>query len=129
MARAFRFLRVVLPIVRLARVGLILLRLSDRLVRRMGGLLNRNIILFEPLQAQKPESSDRHRLVALRSELEHARAAIEARLDRDQRRQLAERVLGDLEGRIESLPDPDHRRDPPTRTTAARSRSRRWSSA
>ena len=75
MARAFRFLRVVLPIVRLARVGLILLRLSDRLVRRMGKLLNRNIVLFEPLHAQKPESSDRHRLIALRSELEHARAS------------------------------------------------------
>ena len=72
MARAFRFLRVGLPIVRLSRVGLILLRLSDRVVRRMGKLLNRNIVLFEPLIAQKPESSDRHRLVALRSELEHA---------------------------------------------------------
>ena len=64
MARAFRFLRVGLPIVRLARVGLILLRLSDRLVHRMGRLLNRNIVLFEPLHAQKPESSDRHRLIA-----------------------------------------------------------------
>ncbi len=105
-ARAFRFLRVVLPIVRLARVGLILLRLSDRLVRRMGKLLNRNIVLFEPLHAQKPESSDRHRLIALRSELEHARASTLARLDREQARQLCARCLGDLESRIESLPDP-----------------------
>ena len=32
----------------------------------MGKLLNRNIVLFEPLHAQKPESSDRHRLIALR---------------------------------------------------------------
>ena len=75
-------------------------------MRRMGKLLNRNIILFSPLQAQKPESSDRHRLVALRSELEHGRTAVEARLDRDQRRQLAERVLGDLESRIDCLPAP-----------------------
>ena len=83
-ARAFRFLRVAIPLVRLARLGLILLRLSDRLVHRMGRLLNRNIVLFEPLQTQKPESSDRHRLIALRSEVEHARTTALARLDRDQ---------------------------------------------
>ncbi|MFI5459801.1 MAG: hypothetical protein ACHRXM_30635 [Isosphaerales bacterium] len=99
-----RFFRLGIPIARLARVGLLLLRLSDRLVRRMGKLLNRNIILFSPLHAQKPESSDRHRLVALRSELAHGRTAVEARLDRDQRRQLAERVLSDLECRIDCLP-------------------------
>jgi hypothetical protein len=101
---SLRFMRVALPIVRLARVPLILLRLSDRLVRRMAGLLNRNVVLFEPLQTQKSESSDRHRLVTLRSELEHARSTIEARLDRDQRRQLAERVIHDLEARINALP-------------------------
>ncbi len=106
MARAFRFLRVGLPILRLARLGLILLRLSDRLVRRMGKLLNRNIVLFEPLHAQKPESSDRHRLIALRSEVEHARATALARLDRDQAGRLWERVLGDLESRVERLPEP-----------------------
>jgi len=101
-----RFFRLGIPIARLARVGLILLRLSDRLVRHMGNLLNRNIILFLPLQAQKAESSDRHRLVALRSELEHGRTAVEATLDRDQRRQLAGRVLGDLETRVDCLPAP-----------------------
>jgi hypothetical protein len=106
MARVLRFVRVALPVVRLARVGLILLRLSDRLVRRMAGLFNRNIILFEPLRAQKAESSDRHRLRAVRGELEHLRRAIEARLDRDQRRRLAARSLGDLDCRIKCLPAP-----------------------
>jgi hypothetical protein len=110
-ARAFRFLRVTLPIARLARVGLILLRLSDRLVRRMGKLLNRNIVLFEPLQAQKPESSDRHRLIAIRGDLEHARSSVAARLDREQARRLSERCLGDLERRIESLPEATLARD------------------
>jgi hypothetical protein len=99
-----RLLRVALPVARLARVGLVLLRLSDRVVRRMAKVLNRNIILFEPLQTQKAESADRHRLVTLRSELEHARTAIEARLDRDQTRVLASRVLGDLECRVDCLP-------------------------
>jgi hypothetical protein len=101
-----RLIRVALPVLRLARVALILLRLSDRLVRRMAKLLNRNIVLFEPFQAQRPESSDRHRLVTLRSELEQARTAIEARLDRDQARQLARRVLDDLESRVDCLPAP-----------------------
>ncbi len=102
-----RFVRVAVPFVRLALVPLIVLRFSDRLVRRMAGLLNRNIILFEPLQAQKAESSDRHRLLTLRSELEHTKSAIEARLDREQRRTLSERMLRDLAGRIDGLPAPD----------------------
>ncbi len=106
MAQVLRFARLVLPIARLTRVGLIFLRLSDRLVRRMAVLLNRNIILFEPSTTQKPESSDRHRLLAIRSELEHARAAIESRLDREQRRELVARVLSDFDGLIQGLPAP-----------------------
>jgi hypothetical protein len=107
LARIMRIVRVGLPIFRLARLGLILLRLSDRLVRRMASVLNRNIVLFEPLQAPKPESSDRHRLRSLRSELEHARGTIAAQLDADGQRQLAERILGDLDCRIEVIPAQD----------------------
>jgi hypothetical protein len=104
MAQVLRFARLALPVVRLARVGLILLRLADRLVRRMAGLLNRNIVLFEPASLQRPESSDRHRLLSLRFELEHARAAVESRLDRALGRRLAARVLADLDCRIDRLP-------------------------
>ncbi len=106
MAQVLRFARLVLPIARLTRVGLILLRLSDRLVRRLVGLLNRNIILFEPSAGQKPESSERHRLLAIRGELEHARVAAEGQLDREQRRKLAERILSDFDCQIERLPAP-----------------------
>jgi hypothetical protein len=106
MARVLRFVRVILPAARLARVGLVLLRLSDRMMRRMAGLFNRNIILFEPLRTYKPESSDRHRLRAMRGEIAHLRSVIEARLDREQRRQLAARVLFDLECRVKCLPAP-----------------------
>ena len=102
-----RFVRVAGPILRLALIPLIVLRFSDRLVRRMAGLLNRNIVLFEPMQAQEAESSDRHRLVTLRTELEHAKTAILARLDREQGRQLAERVLHDIAGRSGALPAPE----------------------
>jgi hypothetical protein len=101
---ALRFIRVAMPVARLARVGLILLRLSDRLVHRLAGLLNRNILLFEPAHTQKAESSDRHRLVSLRGELEQARTAIESRLDREQRRLLAERILSDLQCRMDCCP-------------------------
>ena len=106
MAQILRFSRLLLPIARLMRIGLILLRLSDRLVRRLVGLLNRNIILFEPSAGLKPESSERHRLLAIRSELEHARSAAESQLDRDQRRELAARILSDFDCRIERLPAP-----------------------
>jgi hypothetical protein len=106
MAQVLRFTRLILPIARLTRVGLILLRLSDRLVRRLVGLLNRNIILFEPSATQKPESSDRHRLLAIRGELEHARTAAESQLDRDQRRDLAARILSDFDCQIDRLPAP-----------------------
>lgn len=102
-ARALRFLRVVLPILRLVRVALVLLRLSDRVVGRMAGLLNRNIVLFEPLQAQRPESRDRHRLRAIRADLEHAAAAFEPRLDREARAVVAARLLGDSQARIAGL--------------------------
>jgi hypothetical protein len=104
LARILRFLRVGLPIVRLVRLGLIVLRLSDRLVRRMASVLNRNIVFFEPLQAPKPESSDKHRLRSLRGELDHARATVAAQLDRTGHRQVAERILGDLDCRIEVIP-------------------------
>jgi hypothetical protein len=106
MAQVLRFTRLILPMARLTRVGLILLRLSDRLVRRLVGLLNRNIILFEPSAAQKPESSERHRLLAIRGEVEHARAAAEGQLDRDQHRALADRILSDFDCQIERLPAP-----------------------
>jgi hypothetical protein len=106
LAQVLRFARLLLPIARLVRVALILLRLSDRLVRRLAGLLNRNIILFEPSSAQRPESSDRHHLVTLRAELDHARTAVEGRLDRDQRRRLAARILADFDCQIVGLPTP-----------------------
>jgi hypothetical protein len=104
LVQLLRYARVMLPVVRLARLFLFLLRLSDRLVRKHAGLLNRNIVLFEPYHAQRPESSDRHLLAALRSEHEHATAQVESRLDRADRRRLAARSLADLDLRAEMLP-------------------------
>jgi hypothetical protein len=104
LVQLLRYVRVMLPVVRLARLLLFLLRLSDRLVRKHAGLLNRNIVLFEPYHAGRPESSDRHVLAALRSEHEHATVQVESRLDRADRRWLAARSLADLDLRLEKLP-------------------------
>lgn len=99
-----RYVRLALPAVRLARVGLFVLRLSDRLVRQHAGLLNRNIVLFEPYHEYRPESADHHRLSTLRAEQEHAGSQLRARLDQGQCRRLAARVLSDLDIQIESMP-------------------------
>ena len=99
-----RYVRLALPFVRLARVGLFLLRLLDRLVRTHAGLLNRNIVLFEPFHSQRPESSERHRLAALRTEVDHAISHIQGRLDSKQKLRVVARLLGDLDLRIEGLP-------------------------
>jgi hypothetical protein len=106
LAQVLRTSRLILPLLRLSRIALILLRLSDRLVRRMGKVLNRNIILFEPSSAHRPESRDRHRLLALRTELEEARRGLEERLDPESRRRLAVRLLGDFDEQLAHLPAP-----------------------
>jgi len=106
-ARVLEILRLAIPVVRVMRLALFALRLSDRLVRRNAGLLNRNIILFEPNHAQGAESGDRHRLSMLRQELQAAEVALGRRLHRDQEDALAARRLADLGVRLEFLPD-DH---------------------
>jgi hypothetical protein len=104
LVQMLRYVRVLLPVVRLARLLLFLLRLSDSLIRKHAGLLNRNIVLFEPYHAHRPESSDRHRLSSLKSEHEHAAASVNSRLDRAGRKRLTERILADLDSRLETLP-------------------------
>ncbi len=102
-ARLLRYLRVLVPVARLARAGLVLLRLADRTIGRLAGLLNRNIVLFEPMQAQRPESRDRHRLRSVRAELEAALAALEPRLVLNDRVAVLGRILGDLQARANVL--------------------------
>jgi len=102
-AQLLRYIRVAMPAVRLLRVALFALRLSDRLVRRLAGLLNRNIILFEPTQAQRPESRFHYRLTALRAELDHANTVLEAKLDPRQRKVLGARLTADLESVLHGL--------------------------
>ncbi|MDR3620547.1 MAG: hypothetical protein P4L85_14445 [Paludisphaera borealis] len=104
LVQSIRYLRVMMPVVRLARIGLFVLRLSDRLVRKNAGLLNRNIVLFEPYHEQHPESSGRHRIATFRNELENAEALVLSWLDRGQADLLAARALSDLEIRLELLP-------------------------
>ncbi|WP_337174610.1 hypothetical protein [Paludisphaera sp.] len=97
-------LRLAMPVIRLARLALFALRLSDRLVRKNAGLLNRNIVLFEPNHGRRAESSDRHRLATLRGDVQVAADALERRLHRDQQDALAARRLSDLAALLETLP-------------------------
>ncbi|WP_165248619.1 ion transporter [Paludisphaera soli] len=105
LARILELLRLAIPVVRLMRLVLFALRLSDRLVRRNAGLLNRNILLFEPSREHRAESGDRHRLASLRADLQSVEAAVGRRLHRDQQDALASRRLADLAVRLEFLPD------------------------
>jgi hypothetical protein len=99
-----RAIRLMLPTIRLTRLAFFAMRLCDRLVRRNARLLNRNIVLFEPANGLPPESNERHRLTALRSELEGLSTHLFSRLDRTDRATLGRRVVGDLEIRLELLP-------------------------
>ena len=128
LVQILRFVRLALPVVRIARLGLFFLRLSDRLVRKNARLLNRNIVLFEPYHAQRPESSDRHRLAALRGELEHAAAAVAARINQVDRQQLAARAWPTwTSGSRRFLPRPLATRARSLKhAKAARFPSRRW---
>ncbi|WP_165228910.1 ion transporter [Aquisphaera insulae] len=104
LVQVLRVVRIILPALRVLRLGLFALRLGDRLVRRHAGLLNRNVVLFEPYHAHRAESSDRHVLAALRAEQEHAATLVASRLGRAQRLRLASRGLADLGVRIRALP-------------------------
>ena len=103
--QTIRYLRVMMPVVRLARIGLFVLRLSDRLVRKNAGLLNRNVVLFEAHHEQQPESSGRHRLATFRNELENAEASVLSWLDQGQYDVLAARCFRTLKSGSNSFPD------------------------
>ncbi len=98
-------LRLIMPVVRLARLGLFAARLSDRLVRKNAGLLNRNVVLFEPRHEHRIESSDRHRLRGLRGDARIAEAALARKLHGEQQDALAARRLSDLAALLETLPE------------------------
>ncbi|QEH32267.1 hypothetical protein OJF2_07360 [Aquisphaera giovannonii] len=104
LVQVLRVVRIILPALRVIRLGLFVLRLGDQLVRRHAGLLNRNVVLFEPYHAHRAESGHRHVLAALRAEQEHAASLVQSRLGRGQRLRLASRGLADLGVRIRCLP-------------------------
>jgi hypothetical protein len=64
--RMARWLRLARPILRMARIVVFAIRASDRLVRSLGPLLNRNLLLFERGAVRVREPEYRTRLSALR---------------------------------------------------------------
>ena len=92
-----------MPVVRLARIGLFAAATQRPPGPPDAGLLNRNIVLFEPYHAQQPESSGRHRLATFRSELENAERPLLGWLDQGQASG-SRRGLADLESGSKSSP-------------------------
>lgn len=72
--RMARWLRVARPVLRMARLVIFTLRASDRLVRQLSPLLNRNLVLFEHAAISVHEPPYRTALTALRERF-HYRAA------------------------------------------------------
>jgi hypothetical protein len=103
-AQLLRYIRVSLPALRLIRVALFVLRFNDRMVRRLAGFLNRNIILFEPSPARQAESRLHYRLSSLRLEIDQTMEGLESRLDEASRRAIAARRLSDLRPLLRALP-------------------------
>jgi hypothetical protein len=64
--RMARWLRIARPIVRMARLVGFMLRASDRLVRQLAPILNRNLLLFERADVAIAEPAYRGALAALR---------------------------------------------------------------
>jgi hypothetical protein len=69
-----RWLWIARPVLRMGRLVAFLLRASDRLVRQLSPLLNRNVILFERASVAEKEPEYRVALTALRERF-HYRAA------------------------------------------------------
>ncbi|MDX1605821.1 MAG: hypothetical protein R3202_06485, partial [Candidatus Competibacterales bacterium] len=106
-ARALRLpalvTRKVRPVVRLVRVLLFAGRGLDRLVRRYSGLLNRDIVFFEPAPRRDPVSALRERGVRLGYRLRNLRAARAAQMPEPALIELQRRDLNYSRQRIAAL--------------------------
>ncbi|MFO0949064.1 MAG: hypothetical protein U1D30_24660, partial [Planctomycetota bacterium] len=101
-----RYVRVAQPVIRFGRLILFAMRFTDHLVRRSGGVINRNIILFEP---EKEDSSLRRyhlALVTLRERYSRQTIALHAELGRAERQELLRHGLDDLEWLAARTPTP-----------------------
>ena len=94
--RMARWLRIARPVVRIARLVGFMLRASDRLVRQLAPLLNRNLLLFERADVGVAEPEYRTALGALRERFYYRAAEIVEWLPLESRASLVQLRIDDL---------------------------------
>jgi hypothetical protein len=97
-------LRVLRPFIRLGRLVLLGLRLTDRLVRKYSRVLRRNIVLFSIPRADEPLSRARHLASELKTRVDERLGEAVAGLDRDGRKVYLEAELDEVARRVVALP-------------------------
>ncbi len=100
--RMARWLRVARPIMRGARLVGFLLRASDRLVRRLAPLINRNLVLFERAAIKVDEPAYRTAFSALRERYVYRASEVLAWLPLASRCRLAQARIDDLTVMLEA---------------------------
>lgn len=98
-----RWLRVARPALRVVRLVGFLLRASDRLVRQLAPLLNRNLVVFEHASIGELETPMQTALCGLRERFHHRGSAIWASLPRPAQCRLMQRRIEDLTAMLSSL--------------------------
>ena len=100
--RMARWLRIARPILRIMRLVGFLLKASDRLVRQLTPLVNRNLVLFERAAVAAPEPPYRSKLSALRERFYYRAAETIHFLPPSGRCQLAKARIADLTAMLSS---------------------------
>lgn len=91
-----RWLRLARPIVRGLRVMAFTMQASDRLVRQVASLLNRNLVLFERAAIKVEQPQYQAHLAALRERFYYRASEVIARLPEASRWRLAQARMADL---------------------------------
>lgn len=106
-----RWLRIARPALRAVRLVGFLIWASDRLVKQLSPLLNRNLVLFERATIEEDQSPERLALAALRERFAHRMAEILSGLSAKGRAEFVRARIDDLEA-ILSSPTVPHRLPP-----------------
>jgi hypothetical protein len=98
--RMVRWLRIARPLVRAGRLVGFALQASDRLVRQLAPLLNRNLVLFERADVDVQVPAHRRALAGLRERFRYRAPALMAEVPRDGREHLVRARIDDLRSAI-----------------------------
>ena len=118
-----RWLRIARPVLRAVRLVGFVIWASDRLVKQLSPLLNRNLVLFERATIEEAESPERTALAALRERFTHRMAEMLSGLSGRGRAEFVRARIDDLAVMLSS--PPVGRRLPPAPAASLDSRELR----